>query len=223
MIARYDSAIPPGGWPNWVIGSHDAPRIAARLGEEQARVAAMLLLTLRGTPTLYQGDELGIGRVTIPPERVRDPRELREPGLGLGRDRSRTPMPWDASPHGGVSSGEPWLPLNDDWRSRNVAAQEKVSGSMLALYRALLRRRRSSAALSIGAFALAESDEEVLAYERRHGAERLLVALNLGARERRLLLPPGARILETTLTTPPAAAGGLRPNEGLIVSFDGDR
>ena len=221
MIARYDRAIPQGNWPNWVIGSHDAPRIAARLGEKQARVAAMLLLTLRGTPTLYQGDELGIGRVTIAPDRVRDPRELREPGLGLGRDRSRTPMPWDASANGGFSSGEPWLPLNDDWRSRNVAAQEEDPGSMLSLYRALLRRRRSSAALSVGAFALAESDEDVLAFERRHGGERLLVALNLGGQERRLALPPDARILETTLATP--AAGGLRPNEGLIVSLAENR
>ena len=92
---------------------------------------------------------------------------------------------------------------------------------MLSLYRALLRRRRSSAALSVGAFALAESDEDVLAFERRHGGERLLVALNLGGQERRLALPPDARILETTLATP--AAGGLRPNEGLIVSLAENR
>ena len=98
---------PPGGWPNWVLGNHDRPRIAARLGEAQARVAAMLLLTLRGTPTLYYGDELGLGRRRIPPDRVQDPRELREPGLGLGRDPVRTPMPWDGSPNAGFTTGEP--------------------------------------------------------------------------------------------------------------------
>ncbi len=107
--------LPPGGWPNWVIASHDYPRIAAKLGEAQARVAAMLLLTLRGTPTLYQGDELGIGKVIVPSDRVRDPKELREPGIGLGRDPSRTPMAWDRSPHAGFSSVEPWLPLHVDW------------------------------------------------------------------------------------------------------------
>ena len=63
MIAGYEAALPSGGWPNWVLGNHDRPRIAARLGEAQARVAAMLLLTLRGTPTVYYGDEIGIGLV----------------------------------------------------------------------------------------------------------------------------------------------------------------
>src|SRR5687768_7047018 len=113
LIADYEAALHPGGWPNWVIASHDYPRIAAKLGEAQARVAAMLLLTLRGTPTLYQGDELGIGRVAIPPGKVRDPKELREPGIGLGRDPSRTPMAWDGSSNAGFSSAEPWLPLHD--------------------------------------------------------------------------------------------------------------
>jgi alpha-glucosidase len=79
-----------------VLGNHDRPRIASKRGEAQARIAAMLLLTLRGTPTLYYGDELGLSDVQIPPAQVQDPRELREPGLGLGRDPVRTPMPWDA-------------------------------------------------------------------------------------------------------------------------------
>ena len=115
-IAAYEASLPRFGWPNWVIGSHDAPRIAARVGEAQARIAAMLLLTLRGTPTLYQGDEIGIGEVQIPPDRVRDPQDLRQPGLGIGRDRSRTPIPWDASAYAGFSTVDPWLPLNEDWR-----------------------------------------------------------------------------------------------------------
>ena len=84
LIADYEAALPPGGWPNWVLGNHDRPRVAAKRGQAQARVAAMLLLTLRGTPTLYYGDELGLSDVAIPPAQVQDPRELREPGLGLG-------------------------------------------------------------------------------------------------------------------------------------------
>ena len=125
IITQYEAALPAGGWPNWVLGSHDCPRIAERLGEAQARVAAMLLLTLRGTPTVYYGDELGLADVRIPADRVKDPRELREPGIGLGRDPVRTPMAWDSSPHGGFSSGEPWLPLHADWRTRNVSAEEQ--------------------------------------------------------------------------------------------------
>src|SRR4029453_13381674 len=103
----------------------------------------MLLLTLRGTPTLYQGDELGIGKVEIPLDRVRDPKELREPGIRLGRDPSRTPMAWDGSPHAGFNDADPWLPLHEDWRTRNVAAQETDPDSMFSLYRALLKLRRA--------------------------------------------------------------------------------
>jgi alpha-glucosidase len=218
MIASYEAALPPGGWPNWVIASHDYPRIAAKLGEAQARVAAMLLLTLRGTPTLYQGDEIGVGKVTIPPDRVRDPKELREPGIGLGRDPSRTPMAWDGSSYAGFSTTEPWLPLHEDWRTRNVEAQERDPGSMLSLYRDLHRLRRAEASLSIGSFALAEGGANILAYERRHGDARLLVALNLSGTERRFHLPKGALLLSTLGSLPPD--GWLRPDEGIILRLE---
>ena len=219
IIGAYEASLPAYGWPNWVIGSHDAPRIAARIGEAQARVAAMLLLTLRGTPTLYQGDEIGIGEVPIPPDRIRDPQDLRQPGIGIGRDRSRTPMPWDGSPHAGFSTAEPWLPLNPDWPIRNVAAQERDPGSMLALYRELLALRRSRNALSIGSFALVEAERDVLAYERRHGSERLLVALNLSAETRALPLPAGAGAVEPLASTLPLRPfdGALAPDEGLVL------
>jgi oligo-1,6-glucosidase/alpha-glucosidase len=219
LIADYEASLPPHGWPNWVMGSHDAPRIAARIGERQARVAAMLLLTLRGTPTLYQGDEIGIGEVSIPPERIRDPQDLRQPGIGIGRDRSRTPMPWDASPFAGFSAVEPWLPLNEDWATRNVAAQERDPGSLLNLYRRLLRLRRDHEALAIGSFALVDAAADVLAYERRHGAEHMLVTLNLSAGWRVLPLPAAAgevEILASTLAPRPID-GTLAPDEGLLL------
>jgi len=227
MIADYETALPPGGWPNWVLGNHDRPRIAARVGEAQARVAAMLLLTLRGTPTLYQGDEIGIGLVDIPADRVRDPRELREPGLGFGRDPVRTPMAWDGSPHGGFSAVEPWLPLHADWRTRNVAAEGADPGSMLALHRDLLRLRRAHPALAIGDVRLIEAEGDVLAYERHLGDERIVVALNLGAEEQ--VLPfPEAGALRTLLSTRHSDFRRddgvvLRPNEGLILAFGGPR
>ena len=215
VIADYEASLPAHGWPNWVMGSHDAPRIAGRLGEAQARVAAMLLLTLRGTPTLYQGDELGIGRIAIPPDRVRDPRELRQPGIRLGRDPARTPMTWDASPGAGfTTAAETWLPFHDDWRTRNVAGQDDDPTSMLSLYRRLLALRRGSSALTAGSLTLVEADDDVLAYERRHGDERLLVALNLGKQAR--ALPARGEVLLSTLIEPPDCAT-LRPDEGLIL------
>jgi alpha-glucosidase len=170
MIAEYEAALPRGAWPNWVLGNHDRPRVAARLGEAQARVAAMLLLTLRGTPTLYYGDELGIGRVDVPPAQVQDPRELREPGLGLGRDPVRTPMSWDATPNAGFTDGTPWLPLHPDWRERNVERLTQAPGSPLVLHRRLLALRRAHRALAIGDIALLDAEGDVLAYERRSGA-----------------------------------------------------
>ncbi|MBW6527637.1 DUF3459 domain-containing protein [Sphingomonas sp. RHCKR7] len=213
VIADYEASLPPHGWPNWVIGSHDAPRIAARVGEAQARVAAMLLLTLRGTPTLYQGDELGIGQVDIPPERVRDPQELRQPGLGIGRDRSRTPMPWDSGAFAGFSDVEPWLPLNPDWHTRNVAAQEADPRSMLTLYRRLLALRRAHPALAVGDFALLDAAPDVLAYERRHGDVTLRVALNLSGEPRPL--PFDGEVLLSTLEG--AGDGVLRADEGVVM------
>lgn len=225
IIAAYEAALPAGAWPNWVMGSHDAPRLAGRLGEAQARVAAMLLLTLRGTPTLYQGDEFGIGKVAISPDRLRDPQELRQAGLGLGRDPARTPMPWDGSANAGFSDVEPWLPLNADWPTRNATAQRDDPGSMLNLYRSLLQLRRARPALSVGDITVLNAADDVLAYVRRHGDEHLLVALNLSDRPRELALPDGtvrARTMESTMPDPIAAHDGkcrLRPNEGLILDL----
>jgi oligo-1,6-glucosidase/alpha-glucosidase len=221
IIADYEAALPDGGWPNWVMGSHDAPRIAGRLGEAQARVAAVLLLTLRGTPTLYQGDELGIGLVDIPLDRIRDPQDLRQPGLGLGRDPARTPIPWDHSDHAGFSSVEPWLPLNDDWEHRNVAQQLGEPQSMLNLYKRLLALRRARPALSIGDFVLTPGDGGVLQYEREHQGERLLIALNLTAERRPVSPPDGTAVREPLLTTISGRGSGgwLEPNEGRILQL----
>jgi alpha-glucosidase len=220
LIVDYEAALPPGGWPNWVLGNHDRPRIASRLGQQQSRVAAMLLLTLRGTPTLYYGDELGLTNVDIPPDQVQDPRELREPGLGLGRDPVRTPMPWDATKNAGFTDGGPWLPLNADWPTRNVALMESEPLSTLELYRRLLTARRAHQALSKGEFALLESSDDVLAYERRIGADRVIVALNLGGTPRRLALPQWARQYTPYVST--VAVGGI--NEGgtmLLAAHEG--
>ena len=224
LIGDYEARLPPGCWPNWVLGNHDRPRVAAKRGLAQARVAAMLLLTLRGTPTLYYGDELGLTDVAISPTEVQDPRELREPGLALGRDPVRTPMPWDWSPNAGFTTGKPWLPLNTDWTGRNVALMAEDPRSILTLYRRLLAIRRAMLPLSVGDFALLDAEGDVLAYERRHGAQRLIVALNLGEQPHRFKLPNWVYDSRPLLSTVDEATVieddvlVLREDEGVILT-----
>jgi len=224
IITEYELLVPPGEWPNWVLGNHDQPRIATRVGAAQARVAAMLLLTLRGTPTLYYGDELGIEDVSIPPERARDSWTKTEPGVGLGRDPQRTPMQWDASPHAGFTSAEPWLPVSPAYQSANVDALAREPRSILALYRRLIALRRSRDALVTGAKRLVDAPENVIAYERGEGSDHVLVALNLGHEPRQLQLAQGTLLLSTHLDREGERVTGLlrlRSDEGVIVNISG--
>jgi alpha-glucosidase len=230
LIDRYEDALPQGGCPNWVLGNHDSPRIASRVGMAQGRVAAMMLLTLRGTPTLYYGDEIGMSNVVIPADLVQDPFEENVPGKGLGRDPSRTPMQWDRSIHAGFSTSVPWLPLSDDYIEVNVDTEQHDQLSYLNLYRRLLALRRSHAALSIGEYMPLPVQGELLAYIRSGGGERLLVALNLDDRPCSLPLEPlglqGCARLSTHLDREDELVSNvleLRPNEGLIVALDTDR
>jgi alpha-glucosidase len=179
MIVEYEAALPLGGWPNWVLGNHDRPRSATKRGPAQARVAAMLLLTLRGTPTLYYGDELGMENGDIPPDRVRDPRELREPGLGLGRDPVRTPMPWDDSAQGGFTIGEPWLPLGAENVARAVAAQEGDPASLLHFTRAMIALRKANPALRHGRLDIMRAHDQCLAFRRVAEDQALTCIFNL--------------------------------------------
>jgi alpha-glucosidase len=221
LIAAYEAALPPGAWPNWVLGNHDRSRLASRIGGEQARVAAMLLLTLRGTPTIYQGEELGMRDVEIAAEAVKDPWEKNAPALGLGRDPVRTPMPWNSEMHGGFTNGQPWLPPGVD-DIPNAEAQSADRASMLSLYRALLRLRRSEPAFSIGSYVSWPCTESVLIYERRHATRRLLVALNFSNQPQALKPDPAARrILLSTHSHlhEPAIESSLAPNEGRVVEL----
>ncbi len=219
VIREYEAALPAGAWPNWVLGNHDRPRVASRVGAGQARVAAMLLLTLRGTPTLYYGDELGLEDVAIPPERAQDPAGLREPGRGLGRDAVRTPMPWDASPGAGFTTGEPWLPLNADHASRNVAAHHAEPDSMLALHRRLLALRRATPALVRGTIEGVAAKDGVLRYVRSHDGRRVQVVLNLTATEREVGVAAGTILAATTAGRAGTVEGDVRlvAHEGLVV------
>jgi alpha-glucosidase len=218
LIREYEASLPPGGWPNWVLGNHDQPRIATRVGAAQARIAAMLLLTLRGTPTMYYGDEIGLPRVEVAPDLTQDPWERREPGLGLGRDPSRTPMQWDETPNAGFSTGRPWLPIENGFRLRNVAVQQADDRSILSLNRALVALRNAHAALSIGAQRIVGVRGNVLLFERSHANETFMVALNFGPESQAL---PEARegeiLLSTSMDRPDGAGAVLRGDEGLVL------
>jgi alpha-glucosidase len=186
VVDTYESALPEGAWPNWVLGNHDRHRVATRVGAAQARVANMLLLTLRGTPTTYYGEEIGMEDVPIPPEFVQDPPAVNMPEIAdiVGRDPERTPMQWDDSPNAGFApaSVTPWLPVADDYAERNVTQQENDPTSILTLYRVLTDLRRSEPALSVGDYASVDTgNNDVFAYRRMaEGTDHFLVVLNFG-------------------------------------------
>ncbi len=216
----------PFAWPNYVLGSHDVPRLASRLAPAQARVAAMLLLTLRGTPTLYYGDELGLENGLIPSDKLQDPQGLRL-GAQRSRDPARTPMQWDGGPQAGFSVAQPWLPVSADYRVRNVAAQSADPSSLLNLYRRLLWYRRARPCLQGGSYrALDAGSNDCFLYLREHPSQRCLVALNFSGRVRHLTIPRetgGVVVISTYLDreeTVSLASLALRPHEGVIVKLD---
>jgi alpha-glucosidase len=180
LISEYEAALPAGGWPNWVLGNHDWPRVASRVGPNQARIAAMLLLSLRGTPTVYYGDEIAMNQVTIAPDQVRDPLEKNVPERGLGRDGCRTPMRWDSTTHAGFSTADPWLPLGGTFDKDSAADQRRDKTSIFHLYRRLIDLRRKRAALLFGSYGTVLADGNLLVFTRELGRERLLIALNFG-------------------------------------------
>ena len=224
IIADYEAALPAGAWPNWVLGNHDRPRVASRIGKDQARVAAMLLLTLRGTPTLYYGDEIGMHQVAIAPENVRDPFEKNVPGIGVGRDGCRTPMQWDATEHAGFSVAAPWLPLPEDYVHENVQNLGEDRTSILNLYRALIDLRKRTPALVSGAYLPIAAQGELLLYRRQDDEQSILIALNLGSEPVSVLsdsIGLGGEILLSTQMDRAGEAVGetldLRANEGVIL------
>ena len=226
IIGDYEGALPAGAWPNWVLGNHDRPRVASRVGQDQARVAAMLLLTLRGTPTLYYGDEIGMHQVAIASDQVRDPFEKNVPGIGVGRDGCRTPMQWDASPNAGFSTVQPWLPVAEDFQSDNVVNLDADAGSILSLYKALIDLRKSLPQLVSGDYVPLAAQGDLLLYRRQSEGKTITIALNLGAEPVSLasdVLDRGGEILLASLLDRHGekveGTLDLRGNEGVIIGL----
>ena len=181
LINEYEGSLPPGGWPNWVLGNHDKARIVSRVGEKQARLGAVLLLTLRGTPTIYYGDEIGMKDVKVPPERIRDPKEFTMPGYS--RDPQRTPMQWNSQAFAGFSITEPWLPIADDYESHNVETEQQDPGSMLSLHKKLIDLRQKEPALHVGDFVPVGLEGDLMIYKRKYKESAFLVAINFGEKD----------------------------------------
>ncbi|MCB8944567.1 MAG: DUF3459 domain-containing protein [Ardenticatenaceae bacterium] len=226
LVDAMEGVLPDFAWPNYVLGNHDRIRLASRFGgQAQARTAAFMLLTLRGTPTLYYGDEIGLENGDIKPEQMQDPQ-----GINLGvahtRDVCRTPMQWDASDGAGFTTGEPWLPLSDDYETRNVAVQTADPHSILNLYRHLLWYRRQSAVLPGGSYQAVNLHENCFVYVRETAAARCLIALNFVDEAIELDISGvgnGRLVLSTHLDRAEAVSGGLalRPFEGVLVELEG--
>ena len=191
-----EANLPPHAWPCYYLSNHDLRRSYTRLGGRhaaaRARVTAAMLLTLRGTPIVYYGEELGMPESRVPERALDDPVGRKFRPLRVGRDGARTPMQWSDGPNAGFTEGDPWLPVDGSYRERNVAAESADPDSLLAWYRALLILRRSTPALREGSYRALEVPRGVFAYLREAGDQRVVVALNFGNRRRTMRLPDSA-------------------------------
>jgi alpha-glucosidase len=200
----------PHAWPVWVLSNHDRPRHRTRYGSEaRARVAALVLLTLRGTPFLYAGEELGLEDAVVPDS------DLKDPGL---RDGCRAPIPWDAAPGHGWPA-PPWLPWPPRPDARNVADLRDEDTSILVLYRRLLRARRQSPALQRGTWRALEAPPDVLAYQRSSGGDDRIVVANFADSETASDVAPGWLVQVSTNCNREGTAwdGRLGPTEAVVL------
>lgn len=242
LIPESDRAVPRGGWPTVVFSNHDQSRHIDRYGKggdpvRRARAAALLVFTLRGTPFLFYGEELGLRDGKLRRSDLRDPYTIRYWPWKKGRDPARTPMPWDDSPQAGFTTGRPWLPLSPGWRHTNVACEQQDAGSMLSLYKRLICLKKSSHALTAGTYEPVDAGpKECLLYQRvfqvKGQTEVMLIAVNFSPRALTLTLPPTipmcARAGTLILSTDPqqgeerwtADRFQLGPDEGIVVRMD---
>lgn len=190
-INDYVLALPPGAWPNWVLGNHDKSRIASRIGLQKACAAALLLFSLPGTLTIYYGEELGMQDVLIRPDEAQDPAERRQPGIGMGRDPERTPMPWDDSSQCGFTTGTPWLPIGEANCGVNVQLSSKDPASMLGFYKVLIHLRRAEPALVSGHLTDLASSDGVLQFVRSDNKKQFRIIVNLAEHSQRVIVPSG--------------------------------
>jgi alpha-glucosidase len=227
-IDTYDRELGDTYIPCYVLGNHDTPRVGSRIGKEQARVAAMLQLSLRGMPFIYMGEEIGMENAVLEKDEIRDTFEINSPGLGLGRDPQRTPMQWDMSLHAGFSPVKPWLPVNSNYKEIKVEEEDENKESMLSYYKHLIKIRKHFTALREGSYlSIPHPAENVLAYFRQNGEEKILVLLNFDDKPKKISLPEfHGKVICNTLALSKEGEQiqfdeyELQPNEGYIVLLE---
>ncbi|MFZ1258360.1 MAG: alpha-amylase family glycosyl hydrolase [Candidatus Saccharimonas sp.] len=209
--------------PVYCFSNHDQMRLVTRFGEEQARLIALMQLSLPGLPVIYYGDEIGMPNTAIAPEDMLDTAQFTNVGLNYGRDPQRTPMQWEVGHGAGFTTGTPWLPIGANLKKHNVASQLAEPDSFLALYRRLLKLRNRHTVLRRGDYeTFGELESDIFVFSRRHNNEHVFVVLNFGGAENTFRLPHGGRVLCCThpVDYPNIDADGtitLRPYEGAIV------
>jgi len=235
-IAHWQLSLSAEAWPTWVLNNHDVRRSATRYAfgagredDRRLKVAAALLLTLRGTPFLYYGEEIGMRDISLARSQLRDPVGKRYWPLPIGRDGCRAPMQWNGAANAGFAepAARPWLPLHPNAATRNVAAMDADPGSLLNFYRKLIALRKSHPALQRGLYNPQPFDTHfVLAYLRQNATETILVALNFSGRRQRLALGEQLAhagwelLLSSQRETEPAIAAGLlqlEPYEAMLL------
>jgi alpha-glucosidase len=222
-ISGLEASVPEDAWPILALGNHDRPRLATRLGRPQARVASVLLLTMRGTPMFLYGDELGMVDQPVPRERQRDYFGLS--GRGVTRDPTRTPMPWSSGPNAGFSPASPddlWLPISAEHETISIEAQLADPDSSLNLFRRLIALRRESPALRQGRYVLVEQEAgDCLVYTRAADGDTKLIALNLTGAAQQVDLPAAGTVLISTKRDREGeqVSGklALRPDEAVVI------
>ena len=226
-IDKYEASLPEKCWPNYVLGNHDKKRLISRIGDAQAKIAAMLLLTLRGTPTIYYGDELGMQHTKIPENEQQDPQGLLMPGKNLSRDPQRTPMQWDDTAFAGFSTKKSWLRVNEDYTKNNVAAQMNDPHSLLHFYKELIALRNTSEVLQTGDYIPVGSSKSVLVYLRqKQGHHSFLILLNFTNKKqdyKSLINDLDGQVIISTENKNRnkrlSEINSLQPNEGIIVQI----
>jgi alpha-glucosidase len=207
------------GWPSWALSNHDVVRVGSRWGGESAdvrklRVAAAFQMCLRGSPCLYQGDELGLPEAQVAYEDLQDPYGITMWPEFKGRDGCRTPMPWNAqAPDMGFGNGahKPWLPLTETYRTLSVSEQDKDPKSLLNFYRALLKWRKEQAVLLHGDQTLLDVHEQVIAFVREHEGQKVLCAFNFSDSLASLDLPASFKLAKA-LPVPGLNGGSVAGN-----------
>lgn len=223
FVDGFQSSLPNNCMPVYCFSNHDQSRIVSRFGRQQSRLISMLQLTLPGLPVVYYGDELGMEDVPIEASQVQDSFEKQNPGHGLGRDPQRTPMQWSAEEYAGFSQAKPWLPVANDSIRYNVASEMDDKKSFLSLYRNLLGFRDRSDVLRDGTYvSLQESNDQIFAYAREKGDERVVIILNISDEMSSFELEDSAEVVLSTdgsrqIGRQSESIINLAPYEALIV------